>query len=503
MCKEAFKRYAKCKAVLQELFVCADFIALTFQHPDALAIECPDYQILKVNYPSGRCNCATEAIRCEFAARNGERIITFEEQDRPYTEEAVRYNEWINKVGTETRFEKAVKKSNDLVARPSEEQIAYRKRLAAILETEMVVPPTPPPEEEDIQDEGDRDIQIQGAADHGPLPKRTRQMLDAADDEPLAKRIRQIKAPRVRPTQSVATTSAQTLEPVETGRVQQAQPQKPEETGSTSQPSKSSYEGAEESMVSDGTSILSMCNPKWKPQPHLQDSTRYKYLGEQRTPEEWATIADGERDRIMDSMKNTLNSRNRDNKLYIKQQRKMEIEHTRWETMSQEATQMQQQRNETRQAKSPSRNFELQSYHELLLYVNEFTIQKDRMDGEWGYIMGQLTELSLRDKPLPDVLEMCRSLPSYSYTPGQVKTPEEWLDIVEQERKRCIRALGSVDKVGKNTWKPRIINGMKCTNAPPNSAAVIPETSMRSFFPFTVAPHPIEAPTSRTKTKEP
>ncbi|CAG8983691.1 hypothetical protein HYALB_00006260 [Hymenoscyphus albidus] len=448
MCKEAFKRYAKCKAVLQELFVCADFIALTFQHPDALAIECPDYQILKVNYPSGRCNCATEAIRCEFAARNGERIITFEEQDRPYKEEAVRYNEWINKVGTETRFEKAVKRSNALVAHPSEEQIAYRKRLAAILETEMIVPPTPPPEEEDIQNEGDRDIKFQGVADHGPLPKRTRQMLDAADDEPLPKRIRQIGAPRVHPPQSVATTSEQTLEQVEATRVQQAHSKEPEETGSPNQRSKSSHEGAQESLVSDGTSILSRCNTKWKPQPHLQDSTRYKYLGEQRTPEEWATIAEGERDRIMDSMKKTLNSRNRENKLYIKQQRKMEIEHTRWYVQVGD-----DEPGSGTNAATSKRN---KASKEI---ISKFLTAKDRMDGEWGYVMGQLTELSLRDKPLPDVLGMCRSIPSYKYTPGQVKTPEEWLDIVEQERKRCIRALGSMDNIGRNNWKPRIING--------------------------------------------
>lgn len=42
----------------------------------------------------------------------------------------------------------------------------------------------------------------------------------------------------------------------------------------------------------------------------------------------------------------------------------------------------------------------------------------------------------------------------YNYIPGQFKTPHEWLSIAEQEKKRCVRALGAHDNKGK----PRVLN---------------------------------------------
>lgn len=137
MCREGVKQFMGCKATLKELFICAKFVDFTFDKPDALAIDCPNYQSYNIQLPSGRCDCR-EGTRCCFKFRDGERIVTFKDTEEDNTGAGHDYYEWRNAMGNGRRWEEEVESRKSQTVQPDSATLAYRRRLGAILEKEAI-----------------------------------------------------------------------------------------------------------------------------------------------------------------------------------------------------------------------------------------------------------------------------------------------------------------------------------------------------------------------------
>lgn len=136
MCREAIKRFFGCRVILRELFICANFV--NFEHPDALAIDCPHYQSYNILLPHGRRSCIEGDFMCGFASRDGERIVTFEEPSaKDIADEGMKYYEWHEALENGTRWTPEVESmKSQAVQELDSEAITYRSRLRAILEQE-------------------------------------------------------------------------------------------------------------------------------------------------------------------------------------------------------------------------------------------------------------------------------------------------------------------------------------------------------------------------------